>query len=386
MSNVSIKHKIITDDCRQCNNCTAINVDCQAITKPKYGKVVIDGTLCNYCGKCTEQCKRKVIKVLSFNSGNKHKWLNIEPEKTKYSWLNMPSGNLRIAITDECNMKCYYCHAEGMHEKGELPASDIIRIIEGSMKYGLKDVRFTGGEPVLHHELVSVCKYLNERYLILNLGINTNCVDIDKIMRLITETKISEIAAGVDYADRSISKQSSLGLPSKHILENVLRIFEVVPNTSITMVYDGDLDNVFKMIEWCKKHKIFLKILEKIDGEVAPLPTEKYQEMAKAVIRKFNMQLQYNGTKQRYFGVIRDGGKKGGGVYFFTSHCRMRECVLCRERYFKVDNKGMTQSCLFGGTPQFSLMDNDNFDNNFKAALSYIATPPENFNKGDLVW
>jgi hypothetical protein len=163
-------------------------------------------------------------------------------------------------------------------------------------------------------------------------------------------------------------------------------MFEVVPETSITMVYDGDLDNVFKMVEWCKTHKIFLKILEKVDCIIASFPTEKYQEMVKAVIHKFDLQLRYNGTKQRYFGVFRDGGKKGGGVYFFTSHCRMRECVLCRERYFKVDNKGMTQSCLFDGTPQFSLMDAECFDNNFKAALAYMATPPENYNGGDIVW
>jgi molybdenum cofactor biosynthesis enzyme MoaA len=386
MSEKNIQHKTITGDCRQCGNCTAISVDCQAIAKPENGKVVINERLCNHCEKCSEQCKRSAIKVLSFETGNKHKWLDIVPEKTKYSWLNMPSGNLRIAITDECNMKCYYCHAEGMHDKGELPANDIIRIIEGSMKYGLKDVRFSGGEPTLHPELVSICKHLNEKYPTLCLGINTNCMDIDRIMKLITETKVTVIAAGIDYADKSVSKQSAVGLPSKKILENVLRMFEVVSETSITMVYDGDLDNAFRMIEWCKANKIFLKILEKVDCKVASTPTNEYQEMVKAVIKKFDLQLRYNGTKQRYYGVFRNGGKKGGGVYFFTSHCRMRECVLCRDRYFKVDNKGWTQSCLFDGTPQFSLMDIENFDNNFKAALAYIAIPPENYNGGDIIW
>jgi hypothetical protein len=31
-------------------------------------------------------------------------------------------------------------------------------------------------------------------------------------------------------------------------------------------------------------------------------------------------------------------------------------------------------------------MDTENFDNNFKAALAYMATPPENYNGGDIIW
>ena len=36
-----------------------------------------------------------------------------------YRFLNIPSGDLRISITNACNMKCVYCHNEGQNEGGE---------------------------------------------------------------------------------------------------------------------------------------------------------------------------------------------------------------------------------------------------------------------------
>ena len=75
-------------------------------------------------------------------------------------------------------------------------------------------MRLTGGEPLIHKEIYDICQMLAEKYH-LKVGINTNIVEIDKLMYMIKKGWIYRVVVGLDYYDAPISKQSPVGISSK---------------------------------------------------------------------------------------------------------------------------------------------------------------------------
>src|SRR4029079_694808 len=65
-------------------------------------------------------------------------------------------GDLRVSVTDRCNFRCHYCMpAEGMPwiDRAELLSfAEIERLGRRVVGLGVKDVRLTGGEPLVRRE------------------------------------------------------------------------------------------------------------------------------------------------------------------------------------------------------------------------------------------
>lgn len=68
-----------------------------------------------------------------------------------------PVSNLRISLTPRCNLACIYCHAEGEKKPDDqLNADEIIEIMRVGAGFGIKSVKFTGGEPLLRPDLIYI--------------------------------------------------------------------------------------------------------------------------------------------------------------------------------------------------------------------------------------
>lgn len=69
--------------------------------------------------------------------------------------------DLRVSLTDRCNLRCTYCMPEeGLQwlAKPDLLSDDeIVRLVRIAVtRLGITEVRFTGGEPLLRPGLVSI--------------------------------------------------------------------------------------------------------------------------------------------------------------------------------------------------------------------------------------
>src|SRR5665811_1806430 len=70
--------------------------------------------------------------------------------------------DLRVSLTDRCNLRCEYCMpAEGLDwlpTEEALTDDELIRLITIAVEIlGIRDVRFTGGEPLLRRSLPAIC-------------------------------------------------------------------------------------------------------------------------------------------------------------------------------------------------------------------------------------
>src|SRR5208283_6038196 len=69
--------------------------------------------------------------------------------------------DMRVSLTDRCNLRCAYCMpAEGLDwlPKPELLTDDeVVRLVRiGTERLGIREIRFTGGEPLLRRGLARI--------------------------------------------------------------------------------------------------------------------------------------------------------------------------------------------------------------------------------------
>ena len=72
---------------------------------------------------------------------------------------NRTVTNLRISLTQRCNLRCIYCHAEGeVNPEEQMSAEDIAELMRVGVQFGVKSIKFTGGEPLLRRDLVDIIR------------------------------------------------------------------------------------------------------------------------------------------------------------------------------------------------------------------------------------
>jgi len=73
--------------------------------------------------------------------------------------FNRPVSNLRISLTPKCNLSCIYCHREGENVLGApLSAAEIAEVLRVAAGFGIRSVKFTGGEPMLRSDLIEIIR------------------------------------------------------------------------------------------------------------------------------------------------------------------------------------------------------------------------------------
>jgi GTP 3',8-cyclase len=91
-----------------------------------------------------------------------------------------PLRNLRISVTDRCNLRCSYCMPE--EDYVWLPREQILNFEEMStlvdvfMGLGVDKIRLTGGEPLLRRDLPQLVRLLADKPALRDLALTTNGV------------------------------------------------------------------------------------------------------------------------------------------------------------------------------------------------------------------
>src|SRR6516165_6352513 len=86
-------------------------------------------------------------------------------------------NNLRISVTDRCNLRCTYCMPEEVvfMDRGELLTfEEIVRFVQVAAPLGIDKIRLTGGEPLMRRDLPRLVRMLNDVPDIRDVGLTTN--------------------------------------------------------------------------------------------------------------------------------------------------------------------------------------------------------------------
>src|SRR5436305_12844433 len=83
-------------------------------------------------------------------------------------------NNLRISVTDRCNLRCSYCMSEDVvfMDRGELLTfEEITHFVRVAAPLGIDKIRLTGGEPLMRRDLERLVRMLVEIEGIRDVGL-----------------------------------------------------------------------------------------------------------------------------------------------------------------------------------------------------------------------
>lgn len=118
---------------------------------------------------------------------------------------------VRIGVTDRCNLRCFYCMPkEGIPYEPKahlLSYEEITRILRVLAQLGFQKVRFTGGEPFLRKDFMTLLEKTHELSSYQTIGITTNGTMITRHIDRLRELGIDTINFSMDTLDADRFKE-----------------------------------------------------------------------------------------------------------------------------------------------------------------------------------
>jgi GTP 3',8-cyclase len=114
--------------------------------------------------------------------------------------------NLRISVTDRCNIRCFYCMPEVpldfVPREEILRFEEIERFVGIAVRLGITKVRITGGEPLVRKNLPVLIRRLSQIPEIHDLALTTNGVLLGQLAEPLYEAGLRRINIHLDTLDR----------------------------------------------------------------------------------------------------------------------------------------------------------------------------------------
>ncbi|RLI79032.1 GTP 3',8-cyclase MoaA [Archaeoglobales archaeon] len=217
--------------------------------------------------------------------------------------------NLRIAITNRCNLRCIYCHHEGVDFRDfneEMSVREIERISKAFFDLGIKKIKITGGEPLLRKDIVEI---INSMPPFKEISITTNGTLLAKLADELKEVGLSRVNISLDTLNEHKYRWITRNGDVKKVIDGVEAAYnaDLTPIKLNVVVLNGvNNDEIDKMLEFVSKYnkhgvKVILQVIEllKLPGledyyfDISEIE-KKYAAIAKDVfVRVMHRRKQY---------------------------------------------------------------------------------------------
>ncbi len=112
---------------------------------------------------------------------------------------------LRISVTDRCNLRCVYCMPrEGLQwqrREDQLSVDEIVRVVEVAAEGGVRRVRLTGGEPLVHPRIVDIVHRIAAIPGIQEVSLTTNAMLLEKLAQPLAQAGLKRVNISMDTLD-----------------------------------------------------------------------------------------------------------------------------------------------------------------------------------------
>lgn len=115
-------------------------------------------------------------------------------------------SDLRVSLTDHCNIRCFYCMPETGAEyapvRSQLTFEQILRFVSAAVPLGIDKIRLTGGEPLLRPKLPFLVEQLAAQQGIRDLALTTNAVMLANHAKPLFDAGLRRLNIHLDTLDR----------------------------------------------------------------------------------------------------------------------------------------------------------------------------------------
>lgn len=282
----------------------------------KYGKSILERILINGSGNEFEinQLAKDIsisefedfIKKLEINKivfKAKEKFIeNSYSSKLKNVKKNVDIKTVYLHITQKCNFECSYCYNKhNLNSWKELNSDLWFKIIDNLKSIGVKNIIFTGGEPLLYKDLLEVVKYTKLKEFNVELLTNGSLLKDDKLEIL----KYTDgVIVSLDSMIEEINEINRINSKEYNIINNLKSIPEQLKDkikirSVITNENKMYIKNMKKFVEDTLKMKFITTLF---------LPNNKDEVDYIPVLKDEDYGWYDNSCEYKYNAIVNCGG------------------------------------------------------------------------------
>ena len=190
--------------------------------------------------------------------------------KDKYE---RPVFSLRISITNRCNVRCFYCHHDGIIPQSyEMTADEIYRVAKVAADIGVGKIRLSGGEPLIRDDIVEIVSKISSIGF-KDIALTTNGTLLGKYAHELKQTGLNRVNVSFDTLNpetyRFITRRDYI----EKAKEGIIKASEAgLYPVKVNMVVMKGINHheIWDMFQFCKENGAILQLIELLKTETCP--------------------------------------------------------------------------------------------------------------------
>lgn len=191
-----------------------------------------------------------------------------------------PLNYLRLAVTDRCNLRCFYCMPEEgiryLPKKDLLTFEEIERLVTLLAGMGISKIRLTGGEPFVRTDLMQLIRRIMKIEGIRDLHLTTNGILTGPHIPEMKQLGIASVNLSLDTMDRERFK----AITRRDEFENTWNTFQAllqhkIPVKINAVVMEGkNTEDILPMVALTRDNPVAVRFIEEMpfNGEGSHYP------------------------------------------------------------------------------------------------------------------
>ncbi|MCR4299441.1 MAG: GTP 3',8-cyclase MoaA [Gallionella sp.] len=277
--------------------------------------------------------------------------------------LQRPMRDLRISITDRCNLRCTYCMPRRIFDEnhGFLPRAELLsfeeieRLARLFIQLGVQKIRLTGGEPLLRrgveHLIESLARLHTREGNPVEVALTTNAVLLAKKTQSLKDAGLTRITVSLDgLTEKTFRRMSDSEVSVKTVLDGIAAAQHagLAPVKVNMVVKRGANDHeIIPMAEHFRNSGIVLRFIECMDvGCTNDWRMDKVVT-AREMLEQINSRYPVRQIGPNYAGEVAErwryaDGSGEVGVIASVTQAFCHECTRAR-----LSTDGKLYTCLF---------------------------------------
>ena len=275
--------------------------------------------------------------------------------------LGRPVRDLRISLTDRCNLRCTYCMPAEVFDAGHtflrkdqlLRLTELDRIIQAFARCGVSKLRITGGEPLLRSGAVKFLRGLRRFSALQDIAMTTNGLLLPEFASELADAGLHRVTVSLDALDPAIfGAMNGRDAHPERVLQGIAAARTAGLKVKINMVVQRGVNEgqILPMARYWKREGLVLRFIEYMDvgnsNHWDPAQVVPGREILDLLFREFPFDSVPASTQgevaQRY--RYRDDGVEFGLITSISApFCR--DCTRAR-----LSADGRLFTCLFAST------------------------------------
>ncbi|TVP78418.1 MAG: GTP 3',8-cyclase MoaA [Puniceicoccaceae bacterium] len=184
--------------------------------------------------------------------------------------------DLRISLTDRCNLRCTYCMPkeifgpdyEFLRRSEWLRFTELDDLVEAFVQLGVKKVRLTGGEPLLRPGLTKYIHGLKHLHRVEDVALTTNGLRLAERAGELKAAGLDRVTVSLDALDAGIAgKMNGRGIAPRAVLAGITAAQHEGFRVKVNMVVERGVNDgqVLPMARYFKERGVTLRFIEFMD-------------------------------------------------------------------------------------------------------------------------